>query len=196
MAVDRRTGRPREAISPNGRIAAYTTALAFALGGLAYAIASWVTLACTQRCEVAPAFGGLVLLLAVPVTLVGVAIAGTVRLRAADPEGTSTWTWWIGILFAVGAALTVTRFPSLTCPASFHLDANFGICIGPHGVGRLDPRSWIWLKMLITVGALALGYLMARASRSVWLTATIAALVWFFGLGWLLLDTLARGVLN
>ncbi len=89
--------------------------------------------------------------------------------------------------------MTATRLPSFTCKVG-HLDENFRLCI--EASGRFsEPSNWIWLKALIAILGLMIGIALRRPRR-VYLAASLAAIAWLFGFGWLLLDTVVRGVLR
>jgi hypothetical protein len=75
-----------------------------------------------------------------------------------------------------------------------HLDPNFRLCIEASGHFS-TPSNWIWLKALIAIVGLMIGIALRQPKR-IHLAAPLAATAWLFGLGWLLLDTVVRGVLR
>lgn len=89
--------------------------------------------------------------------------------------------------------MAATRLPSFTCEVG-HLDPNVRLCI--EASGRFsEPSNWIWLKALIAILGLMIGIVL-RKPGWVYLAAPLAAIAWLFGFGWLLLDTVVRGVLR
>jgi hypothetical protein len=150
-------------------------------------------LVCTSSCRFSPGLAALVWFVAIPIGLVGIAIARRVSLRPTQSDGPTNWTLSLVILFAAGVAVAATRLPSFTCKVG-HLDENVRLCI--EASGRFsEPSNWIWLKALIALLGLMIGIVLRRPRR-VYLAAPLAAIAWFFGFGWLLLDTVVRGVLR
>jgi hypothetical protein len=184
---------PPDPISKPGRIAGYTTAGCLVVTSGAFLVASWDDLVCTNNCPFPPGLAALVWFIAVPISLVGIAIARRVSLRPTQHDGPTSWTLSLVILFSGGIAVAATRLPSFTCKVG-HLDANVRLCI--EASGRFsEPSNWIWLKALIAILGLMIGIAL-RQPRRVYLAAPLAALAWLFGFGWLLLDTVVRGVLR
>lgn len=170
-----------DAISPAGRIAAYATVGSVAATSAVYAVASWPAFACTRRCSVRPAIGGLVFLLSLTAVALAIGLARHISRRPIDPEGSSGWSFGVGVLFAVGVFAATARIPDMTCPAGYQLSA-FAYCSGRHDV-RLDPTSWIWLKDVLIVAGLGGAAALAMIRRRVTLGATIAIVAWFVGTG-------------
>jgi hypothetical protein len=197
---DRRNARRRERwpppdpISKPGRIAGYTTAGCLVVTSGAFLVASWDDLVCTHDCLFPPGLAALVWFIAVPIGLVGIAIARRVSLRPTQSEGSTSWTLSLVILFSGGIAVAATRLPSFTCNVG-HLDPNVRVCIEAVSGRFSDPSNWIWLKALIAILGLMIGIALRRPKR-VYLAAPVAAMAWLFGFGWLLLDTVVRGVLR
>jgi hypothetical protein len=181
---------PPDPISKPGRIAGYTTAGCLFVTSAAFLIASSDDLVCTNSCRFPPGLAALVWFIAVPIGLVGIAIARRVSLRPTQSDGPTSWTLSFVILFSGGVAVAATRLPSFTCKVG-HLDENFRLCI--EASGRFsEPSNWIWLKGLIAILGLMIGIALRRPRR-VYLAAPLAAIAWLFGFGWLLLDTVVRG---
>jgi len=132
--------------------------------------------------------------IAVPIGLVGIAIARRVSLRPTQSDGSTSWTLSLVILFSGGIAVAATRLPSFTCNVG-HLDPNFRVCIEAVSGRFSNPSNWIWLKALIAILGLMIGIALRQPKR-VYLAAPVAAMAWLFGFGWLLLDTVVRGVLR
>jgi hypothetical protein len=184
---------PPDPISEPGRIAGYTTAGCLIATSVAFLVASWDDLVCTHNCPFPPGLAALVWFIAVPIGLAGIAIARRVSLRPTQSDGPTNWTLSFVILFSAGVAVVATRIPSFTCKVG-HLDANVRLCI--QASGRFsEPSNWIWLKALIAILGLMIGIAL-RDPRRVYLAAPLAAIAWLFGFGWLLLDTVVRGVLR
>jgi hypothetical protein len=182
-----------EPISRSGRLAGYATGGCLILAGCAYTIAAVAVMLCASGCRVASAYGGLALFVSVPVAGVGAAIVRSVARRPLDPDGSSGWTWGLGLVFAAGVAVATTRFPSFTCPSGGHLDPTLALCIRDGG-RRYGATSWGWLKSLVALVGLGLGASLMRAPRVLWLAAPLAVLAWVVGFGALLADTLAPGL--
>ena len=184
---------PPDPISKPGRIAGYTTAGCLVVTSGAFLVASWDDLVCTHNCPFPPGLAALVWFISVPIGLVGIAIAWLVSLRPTQSDGSITWILSLVILFSAGVAVAATRLPSFTCSVG-HLDANVRLCI--EASGRFsEPSNWIWLKALIAILGLVIGMAL-RQPRRVYLAAPLAAIAWLFGFGWLLLDSVVRGVLR
>jgi len=184
---------PPDPISKAGRIAGYTTAGCLVVTSGAFLVASWDDLVCTHNCLFPPGLAALVWFIAVPIGLVSIAIARRVSLRPTQSDGPTSWTLSLVILFSAGVAVAATRLPSFTCKVG-HLDANVRLCI--EASGRFsDASNWIWLKGLIAILGLMIGIALRQPKR-VYLVAPLAAIAWLFGFGWLLLDTVVRGVLR
>jgi hypothetical protein len=184
---------PPDPISKPGRIAGYTTAGCLVVTSGAFLVASWDDLVCTSSCRFSPGLAALVYFVAVPIGLVGIAIARRVSWRPIQSDGPTNWTLSLVILFSGGVAVAATRLPSFTCEVG-HLDQNVRLCI--EASGRFsEPSNWIWLKALIVILGLMIGIALRRPRR-IYLAAPLAAIAWLFGFGWLLLDTVVRGVLR
>jgi hypothetical protein len=182
-------------ISPAGRLSALVTAGCLVVTGAAYLIESWDEFTCDPSflpCAQLAGRAGLISILALFAVIIGVGIALTVRLRPVDETGGSGWTWSLGFLFALGVLDAVTRLPSWTCPGGMHLDALAQLCINQ--ATRFDAASWLWLKRLIVIAGLAVGFTVIPRPRWTFVTAPIAGLTWLFGFGWLLVDTVGRNV--
>jgi hypothetical protein len=197
--VRRRSARPARPpepeISPVGRIAGYATSGCLVLAGAAFLIASWDELTCSSdpaTCEDVAGVGGLVSAVSLMVIAIGLWMAWNVRRRPVDEDGTSSWTWGLAIVFVLGVAVAATRIPEYSCPPGVHLDALFGLCIT--STRRFDATSWLWLKRTVAIAGLVVGVTAIPSPRAVFLTAPLAVITWCVGLGWLLLDTMVRGL--
>jgi hypothetical protein len=74
-----------------------------------------------------------------------------------------------------------------------HLSAEpFRLCIDLVRGDRYDPADWIGLKWALASLAAVLALVATRLRAPVVLAAPLAAIAWFAGMGWLLLDTVAR----
>jgi hypothetical protein len=197
MVTPRPRGRkpPPEEISPQGRIAGITVGVALATSGVAFLIASWDELRCTPagaRCDDVAGIGGAVSLAALAVTIAGIAIAIMTWRRPVLDSASSAWTWGLAVIFAIGTTLIAMRIPGHTCPEGVHLNPIFQTCID--GARRFDATSWVWPKRALLIAGLVIGFTLIRSTARVWLTAPIAAIVWFAGTGWLLYDTMITGL--
>jgi hypothetical protein len=105
------------------------------------------------------------------------------------PDGPA---WGLGILFTAGAIATALLIPVARCPQGYHLDRIFRLCI--QGTTRLAAVDQTWVKWVVAAVGVAGGATMIWMRR--WLTArtVIAVLVWVVGIGWLLRDTMWRGL--
>ncbi|HEX9122828.1 MAG TPA: hypothetical protein VF984_05640 [Actinomycetota bacterium] len=191
-AGDRSASRRRALveISPEGRLAGYTTAASLIVMSAAYLIASWDELTCraSSGCTQEAGKAGLVWFTALLAASSGIVIAWTIHRRPTQPEGASGWTWGLTALFTAGAWVAVTRIPSLTCPVGYHLDVGFRLCIA--SADRFDATSWAWLKTLLWSASALVAVTVIRSPRSVPWSAAVAAVTWSVGLGWFLYDTL------
>jgi hypothetical protein len=145
---------------------------------------------CTQGCAIEPGLGGFVLMPVAVVLVAAVALLRSILGRPTDPEAGSSW-WWVGlgVIFAVGVVAAASGIPSLTCPAGMKL-SFFGFCAGERGA-RLPAASWVWLRRLIDVAGIVVGFTLMRSRRWVRVTAPVAGLVFLAGTGALLARTLA-----
>ena len=82
--------------------------------------------------------------------------------------------------------------PVARCPEGVHLDRIFRLCI--LGTTRLAAVDQTWLKWLVAAAGVAGGGAMIWMHR--WLTGrtVLAVAFWVFGIGWLLRDTMWRGL--
>jgi hypothetical protein len=182
-------------ISPTGRAAGLTFAVCLIVTGIAWIAGAYDEMLCmgerdVGRCFVLSGIGGVIVFLSVGVVVWGIVLIRLMRRRPVLAEGSSSWTWGIGILFAAGIAVAATRLPQYDCPPGVPVDTDFGLCLGPGG--HTIAPSWFWLKLLIAIVGLVLGLTVMRSRRHLGLTAPLAVAAWAFGMGWLLLDTLAR----
>ena len=191
-AASRPTGTE---ISPAGRAAAFITAGCLAGAGIAYLVASWDELTChgsPDVCEDLAAGGGLVWVLSLVAIGGSIAIVLATRRRPVEPDGEPGWMWGLGAVFAVGVIAAAALLPSWTCPDAMHVDADFGLCIGR--MTRFGATGWIWLKELLVVAGLVIGFGLIRRARWIAVTAPVAVVAWSGGLGWLLVRTVGPHV--
>jgi hypothetical protein len=186
---------PAEEVSFAGRLAGLTVGVCLAVSGAAFLGASWDELRCTpagERCDDVAGVGGAVSFVALVVAIGGGAIVVRTARRPVLESASSAWTWGLAAIFATGTMLVALRMPGHTCPDGVHLSPVFNVCID--GARRFDATSWVWPKRLLAIAGLAIGFTLIRSSERVWLTATVAALAWFAGTGWLLYDTMITGL--
>ena len=178
-----------------GRVAGLTVGFCLVVSGGAFLIASWDELRCTppgETCDDIAGIGGAVSLAALALTVAGVAIVATTLRRPVIESASSAWTWGLAVVFVIGTTLIAMRIPGHTCPDGIHLNPIFQTCID--GARRFDATSWVWHKRVLLLAGLVVGLTVMRSPRRIWLTASIAALAWFAGTGWLLYDTMITGL--
>lgn len=181
---------PPPPISPEGRIAGLTTSGCVIVSALAWLVVTIRIALCTKDCAIEPGLGGLVMLPVVVVLVGALALFRTILARPTDPEAGSAWRFGLGVIFAVGVVAAASWIPSLTCPAGTKL-SFFGFCAGENGA-RLPAASWTWLRRLIDLAGVLVGFTLMRSRRWVRVTAPIAGVVFLVGTGLLLLRTLAK----
>ena len=189
------THRTPEEVAPAGRVAGLTVGACLLVSGAAFLVASWDELTCTPpgaTCDDVAGIGGAVSLVALAVLLAGVAIVVMTARRPVLASGSSAWTWGLGTIFAIGVGLVAMRLPGHSCPDGVHLSPIFNTCVD--GARRFDSTSWVWPKRALFVAGVVAGVTVMRSPRRVWLTATIAAVAWFAGTGWMLYDTMLTGL--
>lgn len=192
-------------ISPSGRAAAWTVAACLAIAGVATVVLAWNELTCTvpvdpggprqapeTACEVLAGVGGLFSFLGGLAAAGGIAIAWRTRMRPVEGTGKDGWRWGLAVVFTIGFAVLVTRFPDQTCPGGAHLSAPFGLCIDTATDARFDSTSWIWAKVIAIVAAPVIGFTVIAARRASAIAVPLTLIAWFAGIGWLLLDTIGR----
>jgi hypothetical protein len=98
----------------------------------------------------------------------------------------------LGVLFLLSALAVALLIPVARCPAGYHLDRIFRLCI--EGSTRLAADDQTWSKYLVAVVGIAGSVAIVRMHR--WLAArtVVAVAMWAFGIGWLLNDTMLRGL--
>jgi hypothetical protein len=181
---------PRPPISPEGRVAGLTTSGCVIASAVVW-LAVYTRIAlCMRRCTIEPGLGGLIGLLVAVALVAAVALARATLSRPTDPEASSAWVFGLSVIFAVGVAAAASAIPSLTCPAGTKL-SFFGFCAGENGA-RLPAASWTWLRRLIDVAGVVVGFTLVRSKRWVKVGAVVAGAVWLVGSG-VLLVRLTRG---
>jgi hypothetical protein len=196
---------PPQPIAPSGRVAAWAVAACFVGAGIAAIVLAWNELTCAtvvdpggdriapaSVCEVLTGIGGVAAVLGGLSIAVGAVIVFRVARRPLIPTGADGWRWVLGVMFAIGATVLVTRFPNQTCPDGIHLSAPFGLCIDTEAGRRFDATSWIGLKMLAVLAAWLVGLGLVPRRRLTPVAVPLTLLAWGAGVGWLLLDTIGR----
>ena len=117
-----------------------------------------------------------------------VGILVRIRRRLVDPEGSSRYVWALGALVALGGIFIAGRVPAYTC-ARGRFDDVLVLCLHPPSTS--DPTSWLLLKKVVVLVALAVGFVVAIRPKLVMVTAPVSVAVWAVGFGWLLADTMA-----
>lgn len=171
---------PLEPLSPDGRIAGFTTSICASVVGVAYLVVAGSIVECVHHCQVTPALGGLLFLFVAPITAWTIWEVRHVWRRPVTPEGSSAWRFGLSVLFAAGIAAAVSRLPDATCPAGFRLFVLADKCIGAEHA-LLDPTSWVWLKDLLVGAGIVLAATVIRSRRIVRVNSVIAGAVWFAG---------------
>jgi hypothetical protein len=180
---------PSPPISPEGRIAGLTTTGCVIASAVVWLVV-WVRIAlCTQRCTVEPGLAGLIGMLVAVALVAAVAMARAILARPSDPDAGSAWVFGLSVIFAAGVVAAASTIPSLACPAGTKL-SFFGFCAGENGA-RLPAASWTWLRRLIDVAGVVVGFTVVRSTRWVKIGAVVAGAAWLAGTGALLLK-LAR----
>jgi hypothetical protein len=171
------------------------SAACLAVTGLVYAIASLDELTCDPSfppCAQSGGVGGIVGIPALLVFFIGLGIFLAVRRRPVAPEGYSGWTVALSFLFAIGVLAIVGLIPLYTCPPGTHLDELAGLCI--NRLTRFDATTWLWLKWLLAIAGVVVGFTVIRRPRWAGLTAPIAVLAWGAGSGWVLVESVGKNV--
>jgi hypothetical protein len=175
------------------RAARLATPVCLLVAGVAFLLASWDELTCVgdSICANKAAVAALV--------SIGCLVAvgwsvwrgwRIVRMPADElPDGP---TWGLGILFVAGAISIALLIPVARCPEGYHLDRIFRLCI--QGTTRLAATDQTWVKWGVAVVGVAGGAAMIWMRRWLATRTVIAVAVWAFGIGWLLRDTMLRGL--
>jgi hypothetical protein len=186
-------GAMRDHAGTTVRIARLATPACLVVTGVGFLLASWDELTCVgdSICANKAAVAALV--------SIGCLIAigwsgwrGWRILRTPADELPDGPAWGLGILFTVGAIATALLIPVARCPEGVHLDRIFRLCI--EGTSRLAAVDQTWLKWLVAVVGVAGGGAMIWMRRWLMGRTVLAVLVWAFGVGWLLRDTMFRGL--
>lgn len=175
------------------RVARLATPVCLIVAGVAFLVASWDELTCVGDSICANKAG----------------VAALVSIGCLIAVGGSLWRGWrilhtpndelpdgpavgLGVVFTAGAIAIALLIPVARCPEGYHLDRIFRLCI--LGTTRLAATDQTWVKWVVAVVAVAGGVAIVWTRR--WLAArtAIAVLVWTFGIGWLLRDTMLRGL--
>jgi len=174
-------------------LAARTVGGLFVVTAVSFIAASWGDLwlrcgALYGLCVRRSASAALVCILSVLMLAAGLGILVQTRRRYhREEQASSHYSWGLGILMAVGLILVSTRIPTWTCHVG-HFDTTLKRCLTPGS--RTDPTSYATLKGAILILGLAAGGIVGSLPNRVRILAPATALVWLFGVGWLLLDTM------
>ncbi|MEO8476087.1 MAG: hypothetical protein ABI572_03420 [Actinomycetota bacterium] len=175
------------------RIARLATPACLLVAGAGFLLASWDELTCVgdSICANKAAVAALV--------SIGCLIAigwsgwrGWQILRNPGDEIPDGPAWGLGSLFTAGMIATALLIPVARCSEGVHLDRIFRLCI--EGTTRLAAVDQTWLKWLVAVVAVAGGGAVIWMRRWLMGRTVVAVLVWGFGIGWLLRDTMWRGL--
>jgi hypothetical protein len=162
-----------------GRIAGLTTTGCVIVSALVWLVV-WIRFAlCVHECSFEPGLAGLIALLVAVALVAAVAMARAVLIRPTDPGAASTWRFGLSVIFAVGVIAAASVIPSLTCPTGTKL-SFFGFCAGAHGA-RLPATSWTWVRRLIDVAGIVVGFTLVRSRRWITIGAVLASAVWLAG---------------
>jgi hypothetical protein len=115
-----------------------------------------------------------------------VALGWRLRRRPVEPEGSSRYVIALGVLFALGLLSVAATIPTWTCSRG-RLDLFLEMCI--HRQTRSEVTSWLLLKRAILLVGLVGGGAIAFSRRWVRVSAPLAALAWFAGVGGFLVET-------
>lgn len=186
--VARETG---DEISREGAIAAKTLVAVLVVSGVAIVAASWnelwhpcgvVVSTCVNRASTA----ALLDLFSIGAIAIAVALGWRLRSRPVGPEGSSRYVIVLGVLFALGLVSLAGSIPVWSC-ARGRLDPFLEMCVHPQT--RSNATSWLLLKRAILLVGLVAGVAIAFLRRWVRLSALLAALGWFGGVGGFLVAT-------
>jgi hypothetical protein len=181
---------PPTPISPDGRLAGLTTTGCVTLSAAVWLAVAFQITQCTQDCPLDQGVAGLVAMVVAPVLVAAAALGWVVLGRPTDPDpGVGTrWVLGLSVIFTLGVIAAASGIPSLACPAGTKL-SFFGFCAGPDG-SRSPAAEYAWLRHIVDVVGVVIGFTVIRSRRWVHVTAPIAAAVWLAGTGALLARTL------
>jgi hypothetical protein len=183
----------REHRTAEVRAARLATPACLLVAGVAFLIASWDELTCVGDSTCANKAG----------------VAALVSIGCLIAIAWSAWRGWrvveapadelldgpalgLGILFAAGAISIALLIPVASCPDGYHLDRIFRLCI--EGSTRLAAADRTSLKWVVAAVGAAGGVAIVWTRRWLGARTVIAVAVWAFGIGWLLRDTMLRGL--
>ena len=175
------------------RAARLATPVCLLVAGVAFLLASWDELTCVGDSICANKAAVAALISISCLIAVGWSLWRFWRIvRMPTDELPDGPAWGLGILFVAGAISIALLIPVARCPQGYHLDRIFRLCI--QGTTRLAAADQTWVKWAVAVVGVAGGTAMIWMQR--WLAArtVIAVAVWAFGVGWLLRDTMLRGL--
>jgi len=175
------------------RAARLATPICLVVAGVGFLVASWDELTCVGDSTCANKAGVAALVSIGCLIMVGGCVWRGWRLARmpADelPDGPA---WGLGILFAVGAIAIALLIPVARCPEGYHLDRIFRLCI--EGTTRIPATDQTWVKWIVAAIGVAGGVAIVSMRRRLAARTVIAVLVWVLGVGWLLRDTMWRGL--
>lgn len=163
------------------------------VSGVGAIVAAWGDLwttcgALDPTCERRSAAAGLLSIAAAFATAGGIAVLVQTRRRGERAHPVSAlYPWGLAILMAGGFFLVWTRIPTWTCDVG-RFDPTLRLCL--KASSRTTPTSHLPLKVGILVLGLVAGAIVGSLPRWVRILAPATALVWLFGIGWVLLDTM------
>ena len=179
-------------ISPEGKLAGWVFAGTLVVSAVFTIVVSWddiwrvcgeVAGPCVERSA-----GAMILTMCSVAALAWtVGILVRIRRRLVDPEGSSRYVWALGALVALGGIFIAGRVPAYTC-ARGRFDDVLVLCLHPPSTS--EPTSWLLLKKVVVLVALAVGFVVAIRPKLVMVTAPVSVAVWAVGFGWLLADTM------
>jgi hypothetical protein len=181
-------------ITAEGRLAGRVFAVLLVATGVGVLAAGWDDL--WRRCGqisgpcVSRAAGAVLLSVAAVVAIgVGLFTWRRVARRPVDPEGSSRFVWWFGLLFLLGGVFAASRIPAFTCSRG-RFDELLELCMHPPSTS--EPSRWSWAKDAVVAGGVVGALAIVARPRLARVGIPAAALVFVGGTGWLVLDTLVR----
>jgi hypothetical protein len=179
-------------ISREGVIAAKTLVAVLVVTGVVIVAASWNELwrSCrglvVSTCVNRAATAALISMFSIAAIGGAVVLGWRLPRRPVDPQGSSRYVIALGVLFALGLLSVSASIPAWTCSRG-RLDLFLEMCVHPQT--RSDATSWLLLKRAILLVGLVGGGAIAFSRRWVWVSAPLAALAWFAGVGGFLVET-------
>jgi hypothetical protein len=179
-------------ISREGVIAAKTLVALLVVTGVVIVAASWNELwrSCgglvVSTCVNRAATAALISMFSIAAIGGAIVLGWRLRGRPVDPEGSSRYVIVLGVLFALGLLSVAGSIPAWTCPRG-RWDEFLEMCL--RGQTRSDATSWLLLKRAIVLVGLVGGVAIAFSRRWARVSAPLAVLGWFAGVGGFLVTT-------